>query len=334
MNTILLNAMHAYETAMLTKLSKKYNFDMAAATEYLAAELENEMLAVAERRAAASATEVEEKRGRPEKKAKKVVNKGDLVEATISAVLLEVSTPTPPIVAAPVPKEEASAVVAPKKKVVTKKKAVASEAVPVASEVVAVAEPVVEAGKKKVASPKKKTPVEAVAVASEAAAVAVEAATEVATAPKKKVVTKKKAVASEAVQVEAVQVEAVQVAAEAVAVAPKKKVVTKKKAVEAPVEVTKEVVEAAPKKKAAAPKKAVVAPVVVEAEVLSGELQEEEVHNDEDDEENDAHTTITYKGVEYYLKLDDNSVYDKKTQEFVGEWDAEKLEVEFQDLEE
>jgi hypothetical protein len=149
-------------------------------------------------------------------------------------------------------------------------------------------------------------------------------------APKKKVVTKKKAVEA---QVEAVAV--VEVTKEVVEAAPKKKVTTpKKKAVEVPKEVVEE-----PKKKAAAPKKAaaavaVAAPVVVEAEVLSGELQEEEVHQAEDDEENDAHTIITYKGVEYYLKLADNSVYDKKTQEFVGEWDADNLELEFQDLEE
>jgi len=65
------------------------------------------------------------------------------------------------------------------------------------------------------------------------------------------------------------------------------------------------------------------------AEVTS-ELEEEEL---DEEEETDAHETISYKGVEYYLKLDDNTVYAKSTQEYVGTWNAATKEVEFEEEE-
>ena len=72
------------------------------------------------------------------------------------------------------------------------------------------------------------------------------------------------------------------------------------------------------KKKAATP----------EPEVVTNELEEEEL------DEDDAHETITYNGVDYYWKLDDNTVYDKSTQEFVGTWNDEEQSLEFETEEE
>ena len=84
------------------------------------------------------------------------------------------------------------------------------------------------------------------------------------------------------------------------------------------------VVGAEPPKKAAAP---VVTPVVVAKEPSpEPELEEEELEDDE-------HEEITYKGVEYYLKLDDQTVYDKASQEYVGTWNAETKSVEFEEEE-
>ena len=132
---------------------------------------------------------------------------------------------------------------------------------------------------------------------------------------------------------------------------PKKKVTPKKKA-DAPVEpVAEPVVEEKPKKKAAPKKKAEVEEVVAEpkkkaakkaeavaekpkkAEVVepvavSSELEEEEMEVDIE-----ALSKVTYQGVEYYLKMDDQTVYSVESQDYVGTWNAEEESVEFEEEE-
>jgi cell pole-organizing protein PopZ len=111
---------------------------------------------------------------------------------------------------------------------------------------------------------------------------------------------------------------------------PLKKKATPKKKAEAPVVVEAVVEEpVAPVKKKATPKKKAEAPVVVKEPSPEPELEEEELTN-----EADAHEEVTYEGVEYYLKLDDQTVYVKATQEYAGKWNAEEQSVEFDEEEE
>jgi outer membrane biosynthesis protein TonB len=238
-----------YTEVLVEKLSERYGFDKADALAYIRSDAALEPLE------AEAAVEATTGRGRPEKKVKKVVNKSEMVEETIAAVLAE------PAVSAEVIAEK------PKKKVTPKKKAEAPVITEEKKEEVVVAEVVEEKPKKKV-TPKKKAD----------APVVVEEKKEE-EKPKKKVAEKKKAVVESLV-------------AEAVVAAPPKAVVV-------------------------APPKAVV--------VADLELTEEELEEDEDD----AHETVTYDGKEYYLKLDDETIYDKTTQEYVGTWNAATKSVEF-----
>ena len=143
-----------------------------------------------------------------------------------------------------------------------------------------------------------------------------------------------------------------EVVAEVVAEKPKKKVTPKKKAEVVEAEpVAEPVVEEKPKKKAAPKKKAEVEEVVAEpkkkaakkaeavaekpkkAEVVepvavSSELEEEEMEVDIE-----ALSKVTYQGVEYYLKMDDQTVYSVESQDYVGTWNAEEESVEFEEEE-
>ena len=313
---LIMNAVTKYESELLLKLSVKYKFSLAEATEYLATEYEKDLeaqLAEAKKQVSVGAArpnppqagksaEKEEvqaeavsavvketpeggsggatpqARGRPEKKVKKVVNKGEMVEETITEVLAEASAE----VVAPVVPEGGSA--PQKKKAAPRKKVVKAEAPVVAAEV--------------------------------ATEVVAEVAPEVPAAPQKKKATPRK------------KAEAVPVAAEVVA--------------EASTEVVAPVVpKAAPQVKAARSKAVKDTPAVVEKPVEkpveapakggcggpAPQLREEELDDDEEDE----HEEITYKGVTYYLKLDDQTVYDKKTEEFVGNWNAKTEEIEFEE---
>jgi len=168
MLTKMMNALETYTAEVVEKLSGKYGFDAAEALTYV-----KEETAVS--------------RGRPEKKSKKVVNKGEMVEAQIETILT-----TEVVVAAPAkkkatPKKKAEAVAEP---VV---EAVAEAVVEAVAEAVveAVAEPVVATPTKKKAVPKKK----AEAVVEAVAEPVVEAVAEpvVATPTKKKATPKKKA---------------------------------------------------------------------------------------------------------------------------------------------
>ena len=268
-----------YTEVLVQKLSERYGFDGADALAYIRSDAALEPL---EPEAAAETTG----RGRPEKKVKKVVNKSEMVEETITAVLAE------PAVIAEVIAEK------PKKKVTPKKKADA----PVITEekkeeVVVVAEVVVEEKPKKKVAPKKKA--DAPVIEEKKEEVVVPEVVE--EKPKKKVAPKKKADAP--VMEEKKEEEK-----------PKKKVTPKKSGVVGAEPLVERLVAEAV---VAAPPKAVV--VAVE------ELTEEAMEDDEDD----AHETVTYDGKEYYLKLDDQTIYDKATQEYVGTWNAATKSVEF-----
>ena len=149
--------------------------------------------------------------------------------------------------------------------------------------------------------------------------------------PKKKVTTPKKKAEAPVVGEE----KKAEVIAEVIAEEkPKKKVTTPKKKADAPVVAEeKKVEEAKPEKKKAAPKKkadaepsgVVGAAPLVEVAEPQAELEEEALDEDGDD----ANELITYKGVEYYLKLDDQTVYSKETKLYAGIWNAETKSVEF-----
>jgi hypothetical protein len=309
-----------YTEVLVGKLSVRYGFSAADALAYIRSEAalsEEPAVAVKEVEPAAATG-----RGRPEKKVKKVENKSDMVEETIAEVLAEVIAPvaekpkkkvtTPkkkadaPVVAEEKKVEVIAEVIAeekPKKKVTTPKKKADAPVVAEEKKVEVIAE---EKPKKKVTTPKKK---------AEAPVVAEEKKVEEAKPEKKKAAPKKKADAP----VEEAKVEVTK--PEKKKAAPKKKADAEPSGVvgAAPLEKKK----AAPKKKADAPVEEAKVEVVVEAPVA--ELEEEALDEDGDD----ANELITYEGVEYYLKLDDQTVYSKETKEYAGTWNAATKSVEF-----
>ena len=308
-----------YTEVLIKKLSARYKFDAADALEYVRSEA-----------ALKDEVSVEEKRGRPEKKAKKVVNKGEMVEETIETILAEVApTVVAPTVVAPTAVVE---VEKPKKKVAKKK--VVADAPAVVAEVV-----------------------------TEVAAEVVEPVVAVEEKPKKKAAAKKpKVVATEAVVIEAVVVAPAAVVTEvAVEEKPKKKAAAKKaegeekpkkepkkkaEGEEKPKKEPKKKVEGEekpkkePKKAEEKPKKepkkkvveTLVAAVVEEPKiVLTGELTEEVLTEEEDDEEEYAFEDwIDTDGTKYYLiKEKDNLLLDYESQTPAGRLvDGEKVDLD------
>ena len=184
-NMILIETLKNYTEVLIAKLSQRYGFDGAEALKYVRSAASLETCADAE--VSKTAEEAQEKRGRPEKKVKKVVNKGEMVEDKIQAILASELASESTVVAAEekpkkkaAPKKKADAEVVapaeavvvasaeaevvapaaekPKKKAVPKKKAEAEVVAPAEAEVVAPAPAPVEEKPKKKAAPKKKTP--------------------------------------------------------------------------------------------------------------------------------------------------------------------------------
>ena len=317
--TKMIEAMKTYTADVVGQLSAKYKFDAVEALAYVRRTAEEVASAAEPSVAEASVAEATEStpavRGRPEKKGKKVVNKGEMVAETITEILT------------------AEVVVAPKKKV-TKKKADAPAVVvaePEAAVVVAVAEvpvPEVAAPKKKITNNKADAP--GVVVAEPVAVVVAEPEVVVAEviAPKKKV-TKKKAAAPEVVAEPEVVVAAPEVAEVLAEVTAPKKKVTKKKEAEPKekAEPKKEV-----KRKPAAKKAAAVVEPEPAKELIEEELKTEAEDSDEEESEVTVEDWEDADGTIYYLVRENGDLLlDYQSQTPVGRLvNGKKVDAEFE----